>query len=181
MDVQEAMRRRRSVRRYDPAPIPDRLLRRVLEAGRLAPSAKNYQPWHFIVVRDEQKRERLARGKYAGFLKEAPLVIVGCGDKEKSPDWYVVDTTIALQQMVLAATGEGLGTCWVGSLDKDDVARALNLPRRFEVVAMLTLGYPKKELSGTDRPRSSMDRIVSEEEFGRHLSLDSEDDREKRN
>lgn len=170
MEVSEAMRTRRSVRTYDAKPVPDDIIRNVLEAGRIAPSASNYQPWHFIVVKDAAKRQILSEGKYAKFLTESPVVIVGCGDKKTSPKWYVVDTTIALQQMVIEATAEGLGTCWIGSFDEDSVREALNIPERFAVVAMLALGYPKQKPGSVTPPARTrhvkdLDKIVSYDEF----------------
>lgn len=167
MEVFEAVQKRRSVRQYSSTPVPERTLGRVLEAGRLAPSAKNVQPWHFVVVRDQEKRERLSKGKYAKFLKGVPVVIVGCGNREESPDWYAVDTAIAMHQMLLTATGEGLGTCWVGSFDQEDVRDALGVPEKFKIVAMLALGYPKEDgFSGTRRPRKELEEVASEEQFG---------------
>lgn len=166
MEVSEAIRLRRSVRAYDPRPVPEDALTEVLEAGRIAPSAMNYQPWHFIVVRDPDKRKALTDGRYAKFLTQSPVVIVGLGDKKASPKWHVVDTTIALQQMVIAATSKGLGTCWIGSFYEDKVRAALEIPERYAVVAMIALGYPKdrvdmKAVLARSRSRKDMDEIVS--------------------
>ncbi|MDH7555505.1 MAG: nitroreductase family protein [Candidatus Methanosuratincola sp.] len=172
MEVFEAILRRRSVRSYLPDPVPQEKLRRILEAGRLSPSAMNKQPWHFIVVTDPEKRKELAHGKFGYMLKEAPLVIVGCGDREASPKWYKVDTAIALQTMVIAATGEELGTCWVGSFDEAMVKETLKIPDRFEVVAMLAVGYPKEgfSLTGTItsvlRKKKDFGEIVSYNCYG---------------
>ena len=171
MDVFEAVKARSSVRAYDPTTIPKESLDRVLESGRLAPSANNFQPWRFIVVTDERKRAEMSKARYAGFLKESPVVIVGCGDKKKSPEWYAVDTTIALQNMVLTATNEGLGTCWIGSFDEDLVRSLLSIPEEFAVVAMLSVGYPRKKLDLTamitrGKNRKRLDEIVSYEKFG---------------
>lgn len=170
MDVQEAIRMRRSVRTYDSRPVPEDVLRRVLEAGRLAPSAMNYQPWHFVVVRDPEKRKALSDGRYAKFLTQSPVVIVGLGDKISSPEWHVVDTTIALQQMVLAATEEGLGTCWIGSFYEDRVKEALGVPERYDVVAMLAVGYPKEKAEPKAKPamaknRKDLEKILSHDRF----------------
>lgn len=169
MDTLEAIKARRSVRSYDSRPVPEDVLATVLEAGRIAPSANNYQPWHFIVVTDPAKRKGLSEGRWAGFLTESPVVIVGCGNKKKSPEWFAVDTTIALQTMVLAATNEGLGTCWIGSFYPDRVAKLLNVPDDFEVVAMLALGYPKDEKDLEPRPvgrrRKPSEDIISYEQF----------------
>ncbi|MGQ9531008.1 MAG: nitroreductase family protein [Candidatus Bathycorpusculaceae bacterium] len=116
----EAVQKRRSVHAYDSASVPMDKLMKILEAARLAPSAGNIQPWHFIVVTDCEKGRKIAEsGRFARFLVESPViivVIVGCEDADASPRWYVVDVAIAIQNMVLTATSEGLGTCWVGRL-----------------------------------------------------------------
>jgi nitroreductase len=172
MKVFEAVQSRRSIRAYEPRPVPEDVLSRILEAGRLAPSANNRQPWHFIVVKDPEKKKVLSAGKYAHFLVDTPVVVVGCGDAELSPRWYAVDVTIALQNMVLTATEEGLGTCWIGSFDEDPVRKCLNVPERYKVVAMLAMGYPKDKLDiGAflirSKNRKALKEITSTEEFGR--------------
>ncbi|MEM2280653.1 MAG: nitroreductase family protein [Candidatus Bathyarchaeia archaeon] len=175
MDVFEAVQRRRSIRAYDPTPIPKDKLEKVLEAARLAPSAGNIQPWHFIVVSDAEKRAKLAKAPFAKFLKQAPIVIVGCGDQRASPKWFMVDVAIAMQNMVLTATSEGLGTCWVGSFDENQVREMLKIPENYRVVALLALGYPrgKIDIQGKIlhliRRRKKLEEIVSFEEFGRPL------------
>jgi len=172
MKVLDAIQARKSVRAYNSKPVPDKVLNRVLEAGRIAPSASNSQPWHFIVVKDPKKRKALSAGRYAKFLQNTPVVIVGCGDTRTSPEWYVVDVTIALTQMVIAATAEGLGTCWIGSFYEDKVRKPLKIPARYKVVAMLTLGYPKNKMDlkravRRARNRKGMNEILSHEEFGK--------------
>jgi nitroreductase len=172
METLDAIQMRRSVRAYDPRPVPEEVLEKVLEAGRIAPSASNRQPWHFIVVTDPEKRKALSGGPYAKFLVDTPAVIVGCGDVKTSPEWHDVDVTIALTQMVLAATAEGLGTCWIGSLYEDKVKKALNIPERYKVVAMLAVGFPRDKMDlkaslPKARNRKPMKEIVSREEYGR--------------
>lgn len=171
LEVFEAIERRKSVRAYDSRPVPDDVLMKILETGRIAPSASNKQPWHFIVVKDPEKRKALSDGKWAKFLTETPVVIVGCGNKDESPEWHVIDVTIAMQQMVIAATGEGLGTCWIGSFYEDRVRKALKVPEELRIVAMLAMGYTKEKLDLTaklvrSRNRKKMDDILSYEEFG---------------
>lgn len=174
MEVSEAIRARRSVRAFRDEPVPEDVLARVLEAGRMAPSASNRQPWRFIVVTDAARREALSAGRYAKFLAQTPVVIVGCGDKVRSEKWFVVDVTIALENMVIQATSEGLGTCWIGSFDEEDVRKILNIPDGFRVVAMLAVGYPKgpgiREAIMGRSSRKGMDEIVSWEEFGKPRS-----------
>jgi nitroreductase len=170
MEVSDAIRVRKSVRAYDSKEIPDDVLTRILEAGRISPSASNTQSWHFIVVKDAAKRKTLSQHRWTKFLTESPVVIVGCGDK-KDPDWYVIDVSIALQTMVLAATGEGIGTCWIGDFDEDEVRELCKIPKNFSVVCLLALGYPREkfDLGRTlvGKRRKKLPDIVSYEEFGR--------------
>jgi nitroreductase len=171
MDVSEAVHKRRSIRAYDSTPIPDEKLNNILEAARLAPSAGNVQPWYFIVVTDGEKRRKLSQARFAKFLSQAPVVIVGCGNQRASPNWYVVDVAIAMQNMVLTATSEGLGTCWIGSFNEDQIKGMLKIPEEFRVVALLAVGFPRKKLDMMGkvlhfiRRRRRLKKIVSFEEY----------------
>jgi nitroreductase len=172
MDVFEAIKSRRSIRAYASTPVPEEDLNKILEAARLAPSAENIQPWYFIVVTDQEKKKQIAEsGFFAGFIKEAPILIVGCGDRKASPRWYEIDVAIAMQNMVLAATAEGLGTCWVGSFDEELVRKLLKIPEHLEIIALLAVGYPRKKIDVTGkivhivRRRKQLDKIVGYEEF----------------
>jgi nitroreductase len=173
MEVFEAIQKRHSVRAYESTSIPEEKLMRILEAGRLAPSAGNIQPWHFIVVRDFEKRKKLAEARWAKFLAESPIVIVGCGDQKASPRWFMVDVAIAMQNMVLTAVSEGLGTCWVGSFNEDEVRRMLKIPDNYRIVALLAIGYPREKFNLTEkvlhliRRRKKIEEIISFEEFGK--------------
>ena len=173
MDVFEAIQKRKSIRSYEEKPVPKETLVKILEAARLAPSAKNVQPWHFIVVTDKTKREELSKGIYAKWLHNAPVVIVVCGDTEAAPKWHVVDTALALENMVLAAVAEGLGTCVVGSFDESDVKRLLGIPEKLRVVALLAVGYAREKegvtgklFSFVNRKRRNLEEIVSLETYG---------------
>lgn len=174
MDVFEAIQKRKSVRSYKPTPVPVDKLKKILEAARLAPSAGNTQPWHFIVVTDPDKRRKIARGcRFGRFLAESPVVIVGCGDQRASPRWYAIDTCIAMENLVLAATGEGFGTCWIGFFNEKEIKEMLKIPSRLEVVALLALGYPREKLDISAklahliRPRKKLKNIVHVEEYGK--------------
>jgi nitroreductase len=173
MDVFEAVKTRKSVRAYSSKPVPNELLLKIAEAAQLAPSASNVQPWQFIFVTDKDKRKKLSEGRYAGFLTESPVVVVGCGDQKVSPRWYLVDVTIALEHIVLAAASEGLGTCWVGSFEEANVKKLLKIPENYRVVALLALGYPREKLDLAGRlvhslyKRKGLDQIVSYDEFGK--------------
>lgn len=160
----DAIKSRRSVRSYSDREVPEDALMRVLEAGRIAPSANNRQPWHFVVVTDPERRKALSGGRWAGFLKQCPVVIAGCGDRKRSPEWHAVDVTIALQNMVTQATAEGLGTCWIGSFEEATVKEALDVPEHFAVVAMLALGYSAEKARG-ERKARPMEEITSRDRF----------------
>ena len=173
MDVFEAIQKRKSVRSYEDTPVSRETLVKVLEAARVAPSAKNVQPWHFIVVTDKKKREELSKGIFAKWLSNAPVVIAACGDAKASSKWYVVDTALALENMVLAAVGEGLGTCCVGSFDESEVKKLLGIPESLRVVALLAVGYAREKegvtsklFSFVKRKRKTLEEIVSLEAYG---------------
>ena len=178
MDVFEAIQKRRSVRSYESKPVPVEKLRKVLEAARLAPSAGNIQPWHFIVVMDSDKRRKMARGcRFGRFLVESPVVIVGCGDQKASPRWYAIETCIAMENLVLAATGEGLGTCWIGLFKEEEIREMLKIPSHLKVVALLALGYPREKLDISAklahliRPRKKLEKIAYLEEYGKKIPV----------
>ncbi|MCW4005629.1 MAG: nitroreductase family protein [Candidatus Bathyarchaeota archaeon] len=174
MDVFDAIQNRKSSRSYKPTPVPKAVLEKLLDAARLSPSAKNLQPWHFIVVTDKAKRKALSGGMFARFLGKVPAVIVLCGDEQASPDWYVVDVALAGENMVLAATSEGLGTCWVGSFDEKQVQQLLKIPEHMRVVALLAVGYAEEKISLTEkiihliRRRKPLTEISSWEMYGQN-------------
>ena len=175
MDVFEAVQERRSIRSYQDTPVPRELMEKILETARLAPSAKNLEPWHFIAVTDAEKRKALSGGTWAKFLAQSPLVIVACGDKKASPDWYAIDVALAVENMVLTAVSLGLGTCCVGSFNEKDIKAALKIPEKFEVLVMLAVGYPgnhidlSSKLLNLVRTRKSLSEVASEEEYGKRL------------
>ncbi|MEO0080523.1 MAG: nitroreductase family protein [candidate division WOR-3 bacterium] len=167
MDFYDVVRKRVSVRAYRPDPVPEDVLNRILEAGRLAPSAKNYQPWKFIVVRDPKVREALVpacRGQ--AFIAQAPVVICACALEEEAWKgmggyWSAapVDVTIALEHMILAAAAEGLGTCWIGAFVEEEVRKVLGIPAGVKPIALTPLGYPAQEPK--PRPRKPLEEIVA--------------------
>jgi nitroreductase len=177
MEVFEAIRKRQSVRSYLPDEVSSEKLEKILQAARLAPSAGNIQPWHFIVVSDRQKRKKLSKGRYAKFLAESPVVLVGCGDKKASPNWHTVDTAIAMQNIVLTATSEGLATCWIGSFNENQAKELLSIPERYRVIALLAVGYRREKLELTSkvlhffRRKKKLQKIVSIEEYGKAYTI----------
>lgn len=187
MDLWEALRNRRSIRRYRPDPVPPESLERVLEGARLAPTWANGQPLFFVVVREQAKKDRLSelsapeeyrksRGDYRGYwqnpareaLRTAPLVLVAVADPRRSGslwgmDFYLVDTGLVMAQLFLAAHAEGLGTCYVGVYHEEAVKELLGVPEPLRVVGLTPLGYPA-EAPGP-RPRKPLAELWSEETF----------------
>ncbi len=166
MEFYEVIRQRLSVRAYKPDPVPDDVLNRILEAGRLAPSAKNFQPWKFIVVKDEKiKQELVPACRNQMFIAQAPIVICACAVLEQAWKgmggyWSAaeVDVTIALEHIILAAANEGLGTCWIGAFIEEEVRRVLGIPAGVKPVALTPIGYPAQE--SKPRPRKGLGEIV---------------------
>ncbi len=170
MTVQEAIQTRKSVRGYDAAPVEKEKVQRVLEAARLAPSARNRQEWRFVVVTEDAQRKRLvdAAGNQA-FVGEAPVIIVCCAETDHALmhcglKSYPVDVTIAIDHMMLTATEEGLGTCWIGKFEPDKVREICGIPGDIEVVALLPLGYPT-DPAAVEKPRKPIEEIVRYERW----------------
>jgi nitroreductase len=169
MSFHELARSRFSVRDYRETPVEDEKIRFVLEAARIAPSAANRQPWHFVVVRDEKLRAQIYATYGKKWIESAPVVIVACGDHELSwkrndgKDHLDIDLAIAVDHMTLAAADRGLGTCWICAFDAAACHRVLGLPDSVEAVALLPLGYPaeKGDPDRHGKARKKMDEIVA--------------------
>lgn len=157
MDIAEAIKKRRSIRSYLDKPVEEQKLQAVLEAGQLAPSASNRQEWRYVVVKDKLLRENLAHAACEQtFVGEARVVIVACAETDEhrmrcGQLCYPIDVAISVDHMTLKAVEEGLGTCWIGAFDEEEVKRLLNIPKRIRVVALLPLGYPKRMPPATMR------------------------------
>jgi nitroreductase len=165
MQLMEAIKRRRSVRSYQDRAVEEEKLLRVLEAGRLAPSARNMQDWKFVVIRDQDSRRKLAEAaRNQEFVGQAPMVIAACGTSDYVMTCgqltYPIDVSIAVDHMTLAAVEEGLGTCWIGAFYEDTVKEILQIPQSIRVVALLPLGYPAAE-QAKPTPRKSLKEIVA--------------------
>ncbi|MDO9351804.1 MAG: nitroreductase family protein [Deltaproteobacteria bacterium] len=164
MDVFTAISQRSSVRAYKATDVEEDKLKKILEAGRLSPSASNRQEWKFIVVRDKETKKKLAKAAFGQtFIGEAPVVIVACGTESKTimacgQPAYTVDVSIACAFMILQAYELGLGTCWIGAFKEDEVKKILKIPEEVRVVAMTPLGYPDQPPS--QKSRKDLDQIV---------------------
>ena len=174
MEILEAIKTRRSIRRYRTTPVGDKTVDIVLESARWAPSWANTQCQRFVVVRDAKTKAELAKtlpetNPSLEAIRVAPVVIVACAELGKSGyskgelatdkgDWYMFDLALAMQNLTLAAHSLGLGTVHVGLFDAKRVADILEVPLGFSVVEMIPLGYPDEK--PTARPRKELSEIV---------------------
>jgi nitroreductase len=155
MDFMELVSSRHSVRDFLPDPIPEDVMDDILEAGRLAPSAQNRQPWRYLVITNNADIRKLALrcgliGLSNIFIRNAPCLVVACADHSKNlrvnhQDYYLVDTAISLQQMVLAAWSHGVGSCWLAAYSERVLKKYLKLPKSWRIVALVPFGYPAEK------------------------------------
>jgi len=189
MEVLEAIKTRRSIRKYKSTPVDDKAVQTVLEAGRWAPSWANTQCWRFIVVRDSkikaevadtlfkfERPEEIRENPATRALNTVPVLIVVCAEMGKSGcrpdgetvtekgDWYMFDTALAVQNMVLAAHALGLGTVSIGAFDAPRAAQILGVPAGYSLVTLFPLGYPDEDVPA--RPRKELSEIVFYDKFG---------------
>ncbi len=167
------LKSRRSIRRYKPDPVPEEMIEQLMEAGRWAPSASNRQPWAFVVVRDEALRRRVAQLAGVLFIRwahveDAPLLIVLCGDARNAAyrRFLHEDVGLAGSQIMLQAHALGLGSCWLGGIDRRAIGEALGAPPSMEVIGVLTVGFPDED--PPPPPRKPLGEIVHYDVYGRH-------------
>jgi nitroreductase len=169
MEFYDVLKKRRSVRKFNSnKKISDDILFRILEAGRIAPSAANRQPWKFVVVKDQKIREDICRSYKGEWLKDAPVILVVVGRKDKSwvrlkdgQNSIEVDLTIALDHMILAAAAEGIGSCWIMAFDYDILKTVLKLQEDEFISCMTPLGYPAEDFPADRIPdRKKIEEII---------------------
>ncbi|MDD4308791.1 MAG: nitroreductase family protein [Candidatus Cloacimonetes bacterium] len=157
MNCKELILDRHSVRNFLPDPIPKNVLNDILEAGRLAPSAQNKQPWRYIVFTETEKIQKLALncgliGLANFFIRKAPCLIIACADtkdnlKLNGQDYYLVDTAISFHQMMLMARSYGIGSCWLAAFSEKKLRSYLDIPETWRIVALAPFGYPADKKS----------------------------------
>ncbi|WP_306533567.1 nitroreductase family protein [Geobacter sp.] len=179
METLEAIRTRRSVRKFSDRPVEPEKLQTVLEAARLAPSWANMQCWRFVVVEDQATKAQISELSYVetyfapkGYksnparkaLAEAPVVIIACGEPPQSGElrgqqYYLTDVGIAAQNLMLAAHDQGLGSVFVGVFDEEQLGELIGIPAELRIVGLFPLGYPLEEVKAGP-PRKPLDEIV---------------------
>ena len=168
MDIFQVIRDRRSIRKYLDTPVEDEKIEQILDAARLAPSWKNMQCWRFLIVREQADRSKLLTaipddnpGKKA--IAAAPVVVIVCADPTESDDengieYYIADTAIAFEHLCLTAHALGLGTCWMGWYNEEQIKSAFHIPDGIRIVGLTPLGYPNQEPK--PRPRKELAEIA---------------------
>lgn len=169
MEFADLVHRRSSSRSYDPArPLEKAVLERIVDAGRVAPSAANRQPWRFLVISSPGMLAKVRASYSKPWFNDAPHVLVVTGKLgdawTRQPDGYnslETDLTIAMDHMILAATNEGVGTCWIAAFHLDILRGALGLAADEKVFAMTPLGYPRSGETGTrEKTRKPLTEVV---------------------
>ena len=164
MEVFEATRTMQAVREYQDRPVPQDVLRRVLEAGRLTASGMNAQPWHFVVVQDRETLHRLgALAKTGPYIAGAPVAIAVAVDR--SP-LAVSDASRAFHAMLLTAWSDGTGGNWVGFGGLNDAKPVLGIPEELDLLAILPLGYPATAVGRGKKERKPLAEVASRERYG---------------
>ncbi|UCF81303.1 MAG: nitroreductase family protein [Acidobacteriota bacterium] len=164
MDVKKAIEERGSVRKYEKREVPDRLLRKLIDAARLAPSGRNAQPSKYFIVKDGETKAKLRKNKVfaQAFVYKAPAIIVCCAEPgaytEHDEEWdaprkirAIRDLSIASSFLVLRATELGLGTCYIGWVKKEKIKEVLGIPTENFVLFVITVGYPAEQPEPTSR------------------------------
>lgn len=181
MDLFETIRKRRSIRKFKPEALPADHLKKILDAGRLAPSGGNRQPWYFIIVREYETKKNLSIvANDQRFIADADTVIVAIGDPITSARKlpyklsstriaFKQDPMIAVEHMVLAATALGYGTCWIGAFNENQVKKILKIPENLAVIALLPIGVADEAPQAS--PRKPFREIFFKESYGTPMEI----------
>lgn len=169
MDFLELAKNRYSCRIFKPDAVEEDKLLKVLEAARVAPSAVNYQPWHFYVIQNPENKAKVIEAYPREWIKKAPVLIVACGNKQVSwkradgKEHVEIDISIAVDHLTLQATELGLGTCWVCNFQAKKLREAMNLPLHMEPIVIIPMGYlvEDADVERHAAKRKSIDEIVS--------------------
>lgn len=148
MEFSDVIKYRTSIRDYSDKEVEEDKINYILECARLAPSAMNRQSWRFIVIKNKVTIADIAKTSLINrWLKKAPILIITCADPTLSGshndiEYYIIDVSLAMEHLILAATDKGLGTCWIGRFNEEEIKTLLEIPKRIRVVALTPLGYP---------------------------------------
>ena len=168
MNVFESVLTLSSVRSFINKQASDEIIYKILEAGRLAPSARNDQPWEFILVRDKNKLKQMGNYCISGtFITQSDFAIVILTDPKSK--WQEIDTTRAAQNMIITAWSYQLGTCWIGKIEEKGLKKYLNVPENWRILTVLPFGYFDQRTISTNKYRKSPKRVFHLNEYGNSL------------
>ena len=169
METFDAIRTVLAVRRFNGTPIPEPIVRQIVEAGRLTASGGNSQPWHFIVVRDKETLRKLGQLARTGpYIPQASLAIVVAMDR--SSPLADSDGSRAIQNMILTAWSQGIGSNWVGYNNLPEVNSLLGIPKEISILAILPFGYPAQEIGKGQKKRKPLEEVAYNERWGEPFS-----------
>jgi nitroreductase len=190
MEVFESIIKRQSVRMYDKKDVPNELIGQLIEAAVNAPSAGNIEPWEFIIVKEKNIKKELAIAALKQrHVEEAPVIIIVCGNLEKSADKYgergktlycIQDTAAAIENILLTATSLGLGTCWIGAFEENKVKSILSIPEKLKPMAIITVGFPVPYVKSTKPLRKPFENITYLDKYGAGFQWIEKDTKEWR-
>jgi nitroreductase len=164
MNIFDCIHTRSAIRNFRPDPIPSDVVKKVLEAGRQAHSQRNRQPWRFVVVQERKTLQQIGALASSGpYIADAPLAIAIVIEGAKNP---FIDATRAAECLMLAAWGEGVGSCWVGGLDRPKIKELLGVPADAELVTVIPFGYPTDEEKSKKKVRKRLTKIAYRERYG---------------
>ena len=165
MDTLACIRTRRTTRAFLPKEVPEQTIRQILEAGRLSPSARNQQPWHFVVIQESAVLKQLSTLCTSGrFIEQASCAVAIVTDPANR--WHEIDGARAVQSMELAGWNEGVGTCWIGSLEREPIKELLGIPQHLHVLTILPFGYPAEADTPRRRTKKRREEVCHWGRFG---------------
>jgi len=172
MEIDEVIKKRRSIRAYKTQDVPEEFVEKLIEAASFAPSAGNIQPWKFVIAKKPETKKKLAQAANQAFVGKAPVVIVVCANEQRAEMGYgfrgktlycIQDTAAATQNILLTAYSLGLGTCWIGAFNEEQARKAVNAPEEMRAVAIIPIGYPDE--APAQRNRRPLSQIMHYESF----------------
>jgi nitroreductase len=164
MDTLDCIRTRPAIRSFRPEPIPEAVIKKILEAGRQAHSQRNRQPWRFVVVQNRETLQEIGALASTGpYIADAPLAIALVMEGAKNPQ---IDAARVTECLMLAAWGEGVGSCWVGGLDRPKIKELLDIPETTDLITVIPFGYPTDEEKTKKKIRKRLGKIAYRERYG---------------
>jgi nitroreductase len=175
MDFTDVIKTRRSHRKFKEDIVEDEVIERIIEAGRLAPTWSNMQGTRYVIVKNKSRIKEIANAHNQKWIENVPMLIVVCIAPNKSGkninglEYFTVDAAICMEHIVLAATNEGLGTCWIGLFNEDKIKEVLSIPEKVRVIALTPLGYSK--YTPREQIRKPIEQICFSEKYGTNFKF----------